>query len=71
MKWIFKEEEEEIQGGGAGWLHPGTSKLLSQIAFLLGSTHWINFSALEIPKSPLSFQRGDGGHGSAAPVGEC
>lgn len=43
MKWIFKEE---IQCSAAGGLHPGIAELLPQIAFLLYSTHWINFSAL-------------------------
>lgn len=62
MKWIFKEEEE-IHCSASGGLHPGTSKLLPQIAFSLCSTHWIDFSALSPgdPKKVCVFSEGDGG----------
>lgn len=70
MKWIFKEEE--IQCSAAGGLHPGTGKLLLQIAFSLYSTHWINFLALS-PGDPKKFClfRRDGGRRGAALMGEC
>lgn len=67
MKWIFKEEE--IRCSASGGLHPGTSKLMPQIAFLLYSTHWINFSALSPgdPKKVSVFSE----RGWWALMGEC
>lgn len=35
MKWILKEEEIQCSAAGGFHLHPGTSKLLPQIALWL------------------------------------